>query len=393
MLLLPGAGAPAASSLSFAPTDDAYVRSNFPAENTGAATTLRAYRSGSTETRSYLRFVVSGASGSVPAKLRLRVTDASGAGGFVYRAAGTDWSEGALTWASQPGTIGSSLGALGPVTAGDWVELGVGPLGNGTYAFALAGASSDAAFYASGETATPPELVLGAGGVPAGSAPASASPPRLSAMAPERGAAYAQPGSWTGSTPISFGYQWRRCDAGGAACTDILGADQQGYALGPEDVGSTLRVAVTATSAAGNASALSAASAPVPARPSPPVGDPVIAAVGDIACSPADSGYNGGGGTSTACRQKATSGLVADAGLSAVLLAGDLQYQRGEYANFLESFDSTWGRVGGTRTRRRETTSTRPRGRSATTSTSVRLQAIRRRATTASTSAPGTWSR
>ena len=38
--------------------------------------------------------------------------------------------------------------------------------------------------------------------------------------------------------------------------------------------------------------------------------DPVIAAAGDIACDPADTFFNGGLGTATACRMEATSDLA-----------------------------------------------------------------------------------
>src|SRR6185295_15505884 len=41
--------------------------------------------------------------------------------------------------------------------------------------------------------------------------------------------------------------------------------------------------------------------------------DPVIAVVGDIACDPASSNFNGGNGTSIACRQQYTSDLVVNA--------------------------------------------------------------------------------
>jgi len=69
--------------------------------------------------------------------------------------------------------------------------------------------------------------------------------------------------------------------------------------------------------------------------------DPVIAAAGDIACTPTSST------TATTCRQRFTSDVVVNAGLTAVLLAGDIQYERGEYENFLQSYDPTWGRVNG----------------------------------------------
>ena len=73
--------------------------------------------------------------------------------------------------------------------------------------------------------------------------------------------------------------------------------------------------------------------------------DPVIAAAGDISCDPADPSYNGGAGTATACRMRATSDLLTAGGLAAVLLLGDNQYEDGSLAKFQASFDPTWGRV------------------------------------------------
>ena len=56
-----------------------------------------------------------------------------------------------------------------------------------------------------------------------------------------------------------------------------------------------------------------------PPRRAAGTADPVIAAAGDIACDPADPNYNGGAGTSSFCRMKATSDLLVGAGLAAVL--------------------------------------------------------------------------
>ena len=79
----------------------------------------------------------------------------------------------------------------------------------------------------------------------------------------------------------------------------------------------------------------------------PPAGaaDPVIAAAGDIACAPTDPGYNGGSGTATRCRQRATSDLLVGAGLAAVLPLGDIQYDSPTAANLKAVYDPTWGRV------------------------------------------------
>lgn len=74
--------------------------------------------------------------------------------------------------------------------------------------------------------------------------------------------------------------------------------------------------------------------------------DPVIAAAGDIACDPNDPRYNGGDGTATACRQRATSDLLFGAGYDAVLLLGDNQYVDGTLAKYQAVFAPTWGRLG-----------------------------------------------
>jgi hypothetical protein len=82
-------------------------------------------------------------------------------------------------------------------------------------------------------------------------------------------------GTWTG-TPSSLAYRWRRCNAAGDACAEIAGADGGSYVLTSSDAGSRLRVAATATNAAGATTALSAPTAVVgvgggsPAPPSPP---------------------------------------------------------------------------------------------------------------------------
>ena len=74
-------------------------------------------------------------------------------------------------------------------------------------------------------------------------------------------------------------------------------------------------------------------------------GDPVVAAAGDIACDPSSSSFNAGNGSSSSCRQKYTSDLLVNAGLSAVLALGDNQYYCGGYQAFLQSYDLSWGRV------------------------------------------------
>lgn len=54
-------------------------------------------------------------------------------------------------------------------------------------------------------------------------------------------------GTWGGTAPISYAYQWQRCDGAGTNCTNIAGATAQTYVLGSSDAGSTTRVVVMAS--------------------------------------------------------------------------------------------------------------------------------------------------
>lgn len=60
-------------------------------------------------------------------------------------------------------------------------------------------------------------------------------------------------GTWSGSTPLHFTYQWQRCGAQGANCKEIVGANTTSYLLQPGDYGSTIVFKVTATNGAQNA--------------------------------------------------------------------------------------------------------------------------------------------
>lgn len=70
-----------------------------------------------------------------------------------------------------------------------------------------------------------------------------------------------------------------------------------------------------------------------------------VVAVGDIACDPADTAYNGGAGTATRCRMVATSDLALSLAPVAVLLLGDNQYEDGTLAKYQASYHPSWGRL------------------------------------------------
>ena len=76
----------------------------------------------------------------------------------------------------------------------------------------------------------------------------------------------------------------------------------------------------------------------------PSTGDPVIAAVGDMACAPADSSFNGGAGTASNCGEAADSAqMQTDPTIDMLLGLGDYQYGCGTPAEFAQSYGPTWG--------------------------------------------------
>ena len=72
--------------------------------------------------------------------------------------------------------------------------------------------------------------------------------------------------------------------------------------------------------------------------------DPVLVAVGDIACNPASPSYNGGAGTASECHARHTSNLVGPLNPLNVLALGDLQYEDGKRSRFDVSYADSWGR-------------------------------------------------
>jgi fibronectin-binding autotransporter adhesin len=88
--------------------------------------------------------------------------------------------------------------------------------------------------------------------------PVNSGPPTISGSLQEGQTLTADPGTWAGTAPFVFGYQWKRCSVLGAGCEEIPGATSSTYTLGPLDVASKLVVVVTASNAQGSASVTSA---------------------------------------------------------------------------------------------------------------------------------------
>ena len=76
--------------------------------------------------------------------------------------------------------------------------------------------------------------------------------PTVGGIARDGSTLTANPGTWNGTPTITYAYQWQRCDTAGANCVDIPGETGSTYTLTPADVGSTIRVLVTAVNDAGS---------------------------------------------------------------------------------------------------------------------------------------------
>jgi len=148
-------------------------------------------------------------------------------------------------------------------------------------------------------------MVIGAlfGSFHNGSAAITAKPinqtePTIAGSAQQDQTVTAGNGTWSGTTPITFTYQWNRCDKDGKNCTKITGATINTYDVVKADVGNTLTVTVTGTNSEGNDIATSKPTAVVTATP-PATGCPAGTGTIQIAdlSSPAHLEINPGSST------------------------------------------------------------------------------------------------
>ena len=117
-------------------------------------------------------------------------------------------------------------------------------------------------------------------------APVNTTAPAVTGEARDGGRLHGSVGGWSGD-PTSYAFRWLRCDAAGASCAAIGGADTDTYEPNVADVGHRLRLNVKATGAGGEGSAESEPTdvvAAAPPRDDPPIGagdEPPVGAEGD----------------------------------------------------------------------------------------------------------------
>lgn len=111
---------------------------------------------------SYLRFTVSGVTGTVQsAVLRLYAVSGTVDGPAVYGAE-NGWTEAGITWNTRPATITGALDDEGAISSDTWIEYNVTTFitGDGAYSFALKSVDPDGVSFSSREGSQPAELVI-----------------------------------------------------------------------------------------------------------------------------------------------------------------------------------------------------------------------------------------
>jgi thermitase len=108
---------------------------------------------------------------------------------------------------------------------------------------------------------------LGAASGTTGTPPANTAAPAVTGPAQAGQTLSTSSGTWNGTTPMTYAYQWQRCDSSGASCAAVAGATSSNYTLSSADVGSTVRASVTASNSYGSASAVSSSTGVVAAPP------------------------------------------------------------------------------------------------------------------------------
>jgi len=148
--------------LTFIANADSYVREGSVDANYGTNTQLWVDGDTGASYETYLKFSVSGITGTVQsAILRVYSTSVTQDGPIVY-ATTNDWTEAGITWSTRPTIISSGLDYISRIGNKSWVEYNVTVqiTGDGTYSFVLVPSSKDAVSFLSREGGEPPQLVL-----------------------------------------------------------------------------------------------------------------------------------------------------------------------------------------------------------------------------------------
>lgn len=246
---------PAAPAASVTVTTDADAWTNSAArnQNYGSTTIMRAR---GTAKRPFIRFTVPALDGPVEkAVLRFEAKMGAPRGLRVYSTSAA-WTEETLTHANAP-PLGALVATEPGFSSPGWREVDVtsAVTGPGAHSFAVTAPNATGdIFLTSRQGGRAPELVVTTSGTTM-EPPGNTAPPTVSGTARQGQTLTATTGTWSGTAPLSYAYQWLRCDVAGVNCAAVSGAGGSSFVLTALDVGKTMRVRVTAENAAGRESA------------------------------------------------------------------------------------------------------------------------------------------
>jgi len=373
------------TTYTFKATADSYVRSDDTASTHGSEYVLGT-EAGSSSTptlNAYVRFNVTGVTGTVTSANLQLYSFATSALGVLVDKTTSDWTEAGLTYANAP-AIGAQVGAGPNIAVNTWASVNItnAVTGNGGYDFALTTTRTANNKFASREsTATPPTLVVTAvtGGStttpttsPTTTTPTTAPTTTTPTTAPTTTTPTTVPTSASSSTLlgdytiVASGGNGQRVMAAGLFAAPLAATVTSG---GSPVAGAPVTFTAPASGATasfpGGANTVTVSTDSTGVATTPPVtagtttgtyqvtatvgaqsatftltnSDPMIVAAGDIACTA------GKAATATSCQQQATSDLALSLHPDAVLPLGDDQYELGSLSDFQTIYDPTWGRL------------------------------------------------
>jgi hypothetical protein len=239
-------------------TGETYIATSSDTGNTLKVTVTATNGDGSTSRDSAASTVDALPSGA-PASQAPPTISGTAKQGQTLTAASGSWSGGTFSYQWQRcDTTGASCSSIGSAT-GSTYTVAAGDIGSTVRVKVTATSGSASSTAESAKTAV----------VSTGSAPANTSKPTISGNLVQGESLTAGNGSWSGDTPITYSYQWKRCNSSGSSCSNV-GSNSSSYTLVSGDVSHTMEVVVTATNGVGASAATSDHTALVasPAKPS-----------------------------------------------------------------------------------------------------------------------------
>src|SRR6188508_1861218 len=113
-------------------------------------------------------------------------------------------------------------------------------------------------------------ISAGIGSARSAAPPNNTQPPEITGKAQTGATLKTNNGTFTGTAPLTYTYQWRICNETGGACHDIAGASGNEYTVRADDTGNTIRVVVTAKNSDGSDTGTSVPTAVITAGAAPP---------------------------------------------------------------------------------------------------------------------------